>query len=134
MMRQRARRTTALLLSVLLVQLTLMGSGRACPMHASQNTHSQTAADAHAMGHESAGAQHQATRLATLDDMGALGDCDFPCVPALCGSSVSCGATAAAPTGSGVSAAAFASNGAVALAALAPRSLTTAPEPPPPRA
>lgn len=132
-MRHRTRRTTALVLNVLM-QLTLMGSGRACAMHTSQNAHSETAAGAHAMGHESVRAQHQVARVTTLNEMGTLGRCELPCAPAACGFAVTCGVTAAAPAASGFSPAAFASNGAVALAVVAPRSLTTAPEPPPPRA
>jgi hypothetical protein len=134
MMRQRARRTTALVLSLLVMQLTVMGNAYACPMHASENAQPETAADAHAMGHGSTAAEHQATHPATSDDMGTLGHCDVPCAPATCGTAVTCGATVAVPTGSSLSPASFAAKGAIALAALAPRSLTTAPEPPPPRA
>jgi hypothetical protein len=115
------------------MQLTLTGSRHACPMHASHTTHPEMAADAHAMSHGSTGTAHQATRLATSEDVGTLGHCDFPCAPATCGSAVTCGTTAAVPTGRGLSPDAFASKDALSLVALAPPSLTTAPESPPPR-
>ena len=134
MMRQRARRTAAFLSSLLVMQLTLTGSRHACPMHASQDTQPETAAGAHAMSHASAATEHQATPLTAADDTGTLGHCDLPCAPAACSSAVTCGATAAVPTMSGLTPASFASKRAIAPAALAPRSFTTAPEPPPPRA
>jgi hypothetical protein len=133
MIGQRARRGTAILASLLLMQLTLTGSGRACPMHASQNTQPDVAAGMHAMSHGIAEPHHQAMHLATLDDAEALGHCDFSCAPAACPSTVTCGGTTAAPAESGLSSLAFESNRAVAPTTQPLRSLTTAPEPPPPK-
>jgi hypothetical protein len=133
MMRQRGRRLTALLASLLVTQLTTTASGFACPIHARDNPQRETAAAAHTMSHGGAATEHPATRVPTGDDMGMGGHCDFTCAPAACGSAVTCSATIAVTTESGLFPVSLATNTVVALAALTPQSLTTAPEPPPPR-
>jgi hypothetical protein len=133
MMRQRAHRIAALVASLLVMQLTVTGKAYACPIHASESSQRHTAADAHAMTHGSAATEHQPTHRTPADDNGTLAHCDFPCAPAACGSGVACSATVAVASGGGLSSAAFATNRVVARTALVPPSLTTAPEPPPPR-
>jgi hypothetical protein len=134
MMRQRPGRLTALVASLLVMQLTVTGNDYACPIHASENAHRETGGHAHAMSAGGVALAHQATHLATGEDMGMPGHCDFPCAPAACGSAVTCNATVAVATGSCLCPVSFASTSAVALTALAPQSRSTAPEPPPPRA
>jgi hypothetical protein len=136
MTHQRARGTAALVLSfsLLVVQLTITGSGRGCPMHASHHTPSETAGDMHDMSHQGENADHETRGLPAPHDRGTLGDCDLPCTPATCGSAVTCGATVAVTTETDLCSGSFSSNRRLSLFVLAPPNRLTAPEPPPPRA
>lgn len=130
MMRQGARRMTATMLVVLLGQFSATGNGYACTMHATQDVSSV----AHPATNQMSGHEHQTSHPRPAHDPTPLDRCDVPCAPAACGSAVTCSVTAAAVLVSDFSPAALGSAAAIAPDVLRPRSLTTAPEPPPPRA
>jgi hypothetical protein len=102
-------------------------------MHASHSSRDVTA-ESHANAHEMAPHDHQTSNSRPVHDPTPLGGCTIPCAPAACGSAVTCSVTAAELRASDSAPAQFASIAAVAPDALVPRSLTTAPETPPPRA
>jgi hypothetical protein len=133
MMPQTARRMTAAVLTLLLAEFTLAGNGDACIVHATHVGQEETT-HAHSATHHSPEMQPEISHVAPAHEPATLGPCDVPCAPATCVSAVTCGLTAAALAVSDLSPPAFASADAVAPDALVPRSLTTAPEPPPPRA
>jgi hypothetical protein len=138
---RRLRRATALLMSLLLAQLTLAGTGTQCAVHGSAVGRSEgPAGAAHAamtMGNVAAG-DEAAASAGDCSDCETAADhvpCDLPWAPgAACAQMTSCTALMVVV---GVGSAIECSQGSsqvIAAAASVPPGPTSAPEPPPPRA
>ncbi|HEX6534048.1 MAG TPA: hypothetical protein VF041_05595 [Gemmatimonadaceae bacterium] len=133
------RRVTAVL-AVLLTIVLVIGSGAACPMWGA------TVAGAHCRG--DVGAAHRAAGGNTLASAMSMAsgharhhgsrpagpDCAAPCVPSACATGVQCTSPSATPPATALQVLGAAGAVHARIHSRAPRSVSIAPEPPPPRA
>lgn len=136
---RRLRRATALLMHLLILQLTLGGAGATCVTPGSEIDHGPGRAaaamlNAAAPGHSpSADSGMAETECPESDDRGGHAPCPTPFSPSVCMAMTSCMATLS--SGVGVLAAFAATPSRVAAVSdLEPSGPASSPEPPPPRA
>ncbi|HEU4564715.1 MAG TPA: hypothetical protein VFS05_08710 [Gemmatimonadaceae bacterium] len=132
-----ARRITACIATLLLVQLSLVASGYGCALHALARSHATSAMAAMSgMAHGAHGAMHTTASVSAPDDAppaGTPASCDMPWAHGGCDSMASC-APAALPDAPLALVAPPPAHTVPVAAATAPPGRALVPELPPPRA
>jgi hypothetical protein len=128
------RRVTALLTSLFLLHLILVGADLTCTKHGAQTAgavaHTEMSSHEGDVGHANHHGPVQPAGSRHADDR----SCEIPTLPACCQALASCGVTIAGNSSADASDLSHLAAGVVGVADGAPASWTLEPDPPPPKA